>query len=63
LSDENLIAKNSQEKGQLIVQRPTLIKNRQGKGQTDCLKARRNAKRCGIAIPLSQETSKLQEYH
>jgi len=33
------------------------------KGQNDCLKAKKKPNFiCGIAIPLSQKTSKLQEY-
>jgi len=39
-------------------------KKRSEKGQTDCLKARKEPNFvCGVTIPLSQKTSELQEYH
>jgi len=43
--------------------KPNNAKKRPKKGQTDCLKVRKKPNFiCSIAIPLSQKTSKLQEY-
>jgi len=43
--------------------KPSSAKQRPRKGQTECLKARKKPNCiCGIVIPLSQKTFKLQEY-
>ena len=47
----------------ISIKSQTMQKRGQKKGQTDCLKVRKKPNFiCSIAIPLSQKTSKLQEY-